>query len=286
MLNERTAQRRDIPLSPWRRKVHEVIFEADTPAGKLFDVVLLLAIVLSTLAVMLESVKEVEEQHGHLLRIVEWVFTILFSIEYLARIISVARPLRYVFSFYGIIDLLSILPTYLGLFFTNTRSLSVIRTIRLLRVFRIFKLARYLREGETLTRALKASRWKITVFLGVVLMICVIMGTLMYLIEGGNPRAPGEGFTSIPRSIYWAIVTLTTVGYGDIAPVTPLGQSLSSIIMILGYAIIAVPTGIVSVELNNEMNSEPAISTQACMSCSREGHDADAEFCKFCGEKL
>ncbi|MEM7038722.1 MAG: ion transporter [Bacteroidota bacterium] len=285
MLNEHTAQRRDIPISPWRKKVHEIIFEADTPAGKLFDVLLLLAILLSTLAVMLESVRVVEEAYSFDLKVVEWVFTILFSLEYIARIVSVGKPLKYIFSFYGIIDLLSILPTYLGLFIPNSETLSVIRTIRLMRVFRIFKLTRYVEEAEALLRALQASRWKITVFLGAVLTVCMIMGSLMYLIEGRLENEPGEGFTSIPRSIYWAIVTLTTVGYGDIAPVTALGQAVSALIMIMGYSILAVPTGIISVELSRELREEE-ITTRSCSNCAATGHDADAVYCKNCGAEL
>ncbi|MEM0996156.1 MAG: ion transporter [Bacteroidota bacterium] len=270
-----------------------MIFEADTPSGKLFDILLLVAIILSTLAVMLESVREVRVAYGDELLIVEWVFTILFSLEYLARIISVARPIRYITSFYGLVDLFSILPTYLGLFLAGSQGFGVIRMIRLLRVFRVFKLARYLREAEALGRALRASRWRITVFFGAVFMVCVVFGTLMYVIEGNDQRAPGEGFTSIPRSIYWAIVTLTTVGYGDISPVTPLGQAISSFFMILGYAIIAVPTGFVTVELARnrgaaltESAPEEEITTIACMNCAQQGHDSDAVFCKYCGYRL
>lgn len=286
MLKEHTSARKDIPLAPWRKKIHEIIFEADTPVGKLFDVLLLIAILLSTVAVMLESVKEIDAAYGAELRIFEWVITIFFTLEYIARIISVGNPWHYVRSFYGVIDLLSTLPTYLGLFFHGARTLQVIRTIRLLRIFRIFKLARYVNEAELLMRALRASRWKIIVFLGAVLTICIIMGTMMYIIEGGQPREKGEGFTSIPRAIYWAIVTLTTVGYGDISPVTPLGQAVASLIMILGYSILAVPTGIVTVELNNELRKDDQITTKACPNCSLEGHDSDSKFCKHCGYSL
>jgi voltage-gated potassium channel len=274
-------------MSPWRQKVHEIIFEADTSAGKLFDILLLIAIVLSTLVVMLESVHDVQEEYGHLLIVIEWVFTILFTIEYIARIISVGQPLQYIFSFYGLVDLFSILPTYLGLFIFSSKGLSVIRTIRLLRVFRVFKLARYLKEADSLGRALMASRWRIAVFFGAVFMTCIVFGTLMYAIEGGQPRNHGEGFTSIPRSIYWAIVTLTTVGYGDISPVTPVGQAVSSFFMILGYAIIAVPTGFVSVEYSKRFitkdGEKPIVTTRSCNNCTREGHDQDAVFCKYCG---
>ncbi len=227
---------------------------------------------------MLESVHSISEKYNNPIRYIEWSFTILFSLEYLARIYSVKKPIKYIFSFYGIIDLLSILPTFLGLFFTGTHSLSVIRGIRLLRIFRILKLARYVSAAETLKHALFASKNKIIVFLFTVLSLIIFLGTVMYLVE-----SPEAGFTSIPRSIYWTIVTLTTVGYGDIAPQTVLGQFLASVIMIIGYAIIAVPTGIVGVELARK---DKPISTRSCPSCSKEGHDIDATFCKFCGGKL
>lgn len=263
----------------FRFKLHEVIFEADTPAGKFFDVALLWAILISVAAVMLESVESINKVYGNELRWIEWTFTILFTIEYIARIVAVNKPLKYIFSFYGLIDFLSILPTYLGLFIVGTHSLTVIRSIRLLRVFRILKLARYMGEANVLIKALRASRAKITVFLFALLSLTIILGTVMYLIE-----TPENGFTSIPRSIYWAIVTLTTVGYGDIAPKTVLGQALASMIMIIGYAIIAVPTGIVGAEMAKATGKSP--NTQACMECSKEGHEEDADFCKYCGAKL
>ncbi|MCP5499861.1 MAG: ion transporter [Leptospiraceae bacterium] len=258
--------------------MHEIIFEADTFWGKTFDIVLLWAIVLSVLTVMLESVEGLEKIYGDIFKMVEWSFTILFSIEYMARIYCVKRPLKYIFSFLGLIDLLSTLPTYLSLFAISAQYLLVVRSVRLLRVFRILKLSRYLGEAEILWIALKRSRYKITVFLGAVLSVVLIMGTFMYLIEG-----PENGFTNIPKSIYWAIVTLTTVGYGDIAPKTTLGQFIASAVMILGYAILAVPTGIVSVEL---ANAQKQVNTVACMQCSLEGHDDDAKYCKHCGAKL
>lgn len=263
----------------WKERIHEIIFEADTSWGKVFDITLLIAIMLSVLAVMLESVNEIAVQHGGLLYIIEWVFTILFTIEYTARIIVIKKPWKYVFSFFGLVDLLSIIPTFLSLFFVGAHSLLVIRSIRLLRVFRIFKLARFLGEASQLVTALKASRIKIIVFIGTVLTAVVILGTLMYLIEGGE-----NGFTSIPRSIYWAIVTLTTVGYGDIAPHTVLGQMVASVVMILGYGIIAVPTGIVTSELIRPQATPT--NTISCQSCGQEGHDDDAEHCKYCGDKL
>ncbi|MGB0882170.1 MAG: ion transporter [Vicingaceae bacterium] len=265
-------------LSPWQQKLHEVIFEADTRAGKWFDIILLVLIVLSVITVMLESVPSIEFIYGEELRILEWVFTLLFTLEYIARLVSIGKPLKYVFSFYGIIDFISIMPTYLSIFITGTHTLSIIRSIRLLRVFRILKLTQFIGEANVLIKALKASRAKIIVFLFAVLSLTFILGTLMYLIE-----SPESGFTSIPISIYWAIVTLTTVGYGDIAPVTVVGQTLASFIMIIGYAIIAVPTGIVGAELSKaNLNN----NTQACKNCSEEGHDDDAVHCKFCGEVL
>jgi voltage-gated potassium channel len=265
-------------LAPWQSKLHEIIFEADTPAGKIFDIGLLIAILLSVATVMLESVESISSLYGEELRIIEWIFTILFTLEYIARLISIGRPIKYVFSFYGIVDFISIVPTYLGIFITGTQSLAIIRSIRLLRVFRILKLAQFIGEANVLIKALKASRAKIVVFLFAVLSLTFILGTIMYLIE-----TPENGFTSIPRSIYWAIVTLTTVGYGDIAPQTVLGQTLASFIMIIGYAIIAVPTGIVGAEL---AKSATSTNTQSCPNCSLEGHDDDAEHCKFCGGKL
>ncbi len=265
-------------LTGWRYRLHEIIFEADTPAGKAFDIALILVIILSTLTVMLESVGSINAHYGKYIRITEWVITILFSVEYILRLICVGRPARYAFSFFGVVDLLAVIPTYLSLVFPGGQYFAVIRALRLLRVFRVLKLALYLREGEVLLRALVASRRKIIVFLFGVITLVFMLGSVMYLVEGAQ-----SGFTSIPRSVYWAIVTLTTVGYGDIAPVTPLGQFIAAIIMIMGYAIIAVPTGIVSVELAREARE---VSTQVCPSCLREGHDPDAVHCKWCGEKL
>lgn len=263
----------------WREILHEVIYEADTPQGKFFDVVLLVAIIVSIAVVMLESVDSIEVNYKSELNVIEWIITILFSLEYIARIISIKKPSRYIFSFYGLIDFFSTIPKYLSLFFVGTHHLVALRALRLLRVFRILKLARFIGESNNLVRALKASRARISVFLVFVLILCVILGTVMYLIEGTD-----NGFTSIPRSVYWAIVTLTTVGYGDIAPHTPLGQFIASVIMILGYAIIAIPTGIVSSEITK--NEEVHLNTQACPNCSYEGHDDDAIYCNHCGSKL
>ena len=270
--------RKDLwPNSTWRQKVFIVIFGTDTHAGKKFDVALLWAILLSIGVVMLESVDAIRTEYGQWLKIAEWAFTILFTIEYLARIISISKPWYYASSFYGIIDLVSVIPTYLALFFTGGQYLLVIRALRLLRIFRILKLTRYTGEASTLLTALQASRHKITVFLGAVFTIVVIMGTMMYLIEGGD-----NGFTSIPRSIYWAIVTLTTVGYGDIAPQTILGQTLASVIMIMGYAIIAVPTGIVTAELTYGQKN----NGKKCEHCGCKSHPDNAKFCFKCGKKL
>lgn len=264
---------------PWRRKLHDIIFEADTPAGKAFDVGLIALILLSALTVSLESVRDIHLQYGTLLQGVEWTLTLLFTIEYILRLICVEKPLRYARSLFGLVDLLSIIPTYVSLVVPGSHYLLVIRVLRVLRVFRVLKLAQYLSEARELRQALYASRRKITVFLLTVLTLVVIIGSVMYMIEGEK-----HGFTSIPRSVYWAIVTLTTVGYGDIAPNTNLGQALAALVMILGYGILAVPTGIVSVELARTQTLD--VSTQVCPSCTAEGHDPDAVYCKYCSARL
>ncbi|HEX6225398.1 MAG TPA: ion transporter [Chryseolinea sp.] len=263
-----------------RGRLYEIVFESDTSAGKLYDVALLFCIIASVIVVALESVANLPVRLDWWLHVFEWFFTIIFTIDYLARLWAVNHKRQYVFSFFGIIDLLSILPTYLGLFFTGAQSLMVIRSIRLLRIFRIFKLSRYVGEGQNLAKALQSSRHKITVFLVTIMTVVIITGTIMYMVEG-----PEHGFTSIPKSVYWAIVTMTTVGYGDLAPETPLGQTLASFIMILGYGIIAVPTGIVSAEMVAQRHKE-RITTQVCPHCLKEGHDHDAIFCKYCSGKL
>ncbi len=261
----------------WFLRLHEIIFETDTPAGKWFDIILLWAIVISIVLVMLESVSSIDLKIGNYLRIAEWAFTIIFTIEYICRILSAGKAVPYVFSFYGIIDLLALLPNYLGVIIGGgARFLLVMRSFRLFRVFRIFKLTRFLKEGDVLMQALKASKYKIILFIGVVLSICIIMGTLMFVIEDGK-----NGFSSIPLSIYWAIITLTTVGYGDIYPMTSLGQTIASIIMLLGYGIIAVPTGIITAELATAARKE-----LSCKQCGLAVHDSDASFCKGCGKKL
>ncbi len=263
----------------FRYRLHEIIFEADTRAGKLFDIFLIISILLSVVAVMLDSIPQIRSGYGRYLLAVEWFFTILFTIEYGMRVISVKKPLSYIRSFYGIIDLLAILPTYFSLLIPGSQYFLVIRLMRVLRIFRVLKLVQYLNEAKLLIVALRASRRKITVFLFTVLTLVVIFGSIMYVIEG-----EANGFVSIPRGIYWAIVTLTTVGYGDISPKTGLGQAVASLIMILGYSIIAVPTGIVSAEIARV--SPEKVSTQACPACAAEGHDADAVYCKYCGHKM
>lgn len=270
----------------WRAALHEVIFESDTPSGRRFDVVLIAAILLSVAVVMLESTAAARAAYGEALRAAEWFFTILFTVEYGLRLASVGRPGKYASSFFGIVDLLAVLPTYLSLLMPGAQYLLVIRVLRILRIFRVLKLAQYLREAEVLVRALRASRRKIVVFIATVLTLVTILGSLMYLVEG-----PEHGFTSIPAGIYWAIVTLTTVGYGDISPQTPLGQALASFIMILGYGIIAVPTGIVTAELTRAALPGAAVtgasvSGQACPACGAEGHAPGAVYCNRCGVPL
>ena len=280
MTQEGSAQKSAQPaVASWRRRLHEIIFEADTREGKTFDVALLVVIVVSIVAVALESVKGVQATYGSLLRGIEWAVTALFTVEYGLRLIAVRRPLRYARSFYGVIDLLAVLPTYLSLIVAGSQSLIVIRALRLLRVFRILKLAKFVGEASVLAAALKASSRKIIVFLLAVLTIVMIVGSVMYLVEGED-----SGFTSIPQSVYWAIVTMTTVGYGDILPQTVLGKVIASIVMVLGYGIIAVPTGIVTAELAGAYRGR--VSTQACPGCSLEGHAVDAGFCKHCGSAL
>lgn len=270
--------------TPLREKIHIIIFEADTPAGKLFDIWLLIFIILSVFTVMLESVAGLQSQYAWAFKIAEWVFTIFFTIEFLLRLYCVYRPTKYLFSFFGIIDFLSILPTYLSLLIANSGGLMAVRIFRLIRIFRIFKLGNYIKEGSIILDALRGSRAKITLFMTFILLTVTVLGSVMYLVEG----QADSGFSSIPRSIYWAIVTLTTVGYGDIAPKTELGQFLAAIIMIMGYGVLAVPTGIVSAEMVNQNNKKDKdlLYTQNCKSCLAEGHDKDASYCKYCGEGL
>ena len=262
-------------LSGWRGKLHRIIFESDTTAGRLFDEVILWSIVLSVLVVILDSVASVNAVYGPLFYVAEWFFTVLFTVEYVLRIAAVRRPSLYMGSAFGIIDLLAILPTYLAVFFPGLQATIVLRAFRLLRVFRILKLARYVAQADSLLLALRASREKIIIFLAFVVFSVVTMGSLMYLVEG-----PENGFTSIPVAIYWAVVTLTTVGFGDITPVTPFGRAIASFVMILGYGFIAVPTGIVTSEL---VRASRNVGQKACDDCGNTQNDADAQFCKRCG---
>jgi len=269
-------------LDPRKEKLHEIIFEADTKAGKTFDIILMVLILLSVFVVLLESVPQYHDKYINTFIALEWIFTIFFTVEYALRLYCVYKPRKYALSFFGIVDLLSIIPTYLSLLITGTQYLIVIRALRLLRVFRIFKLVKFLNEGNIIIRALIKSRAKILVFMLFILLMVTILGSIMYLIEGEkNPE-----FDSIPRSIYWAIVTLTTVGYGDISPDTTLGQMIASFVMLLGYAVLAVPTGIVSAELVKDNIKRAKTNTQFCRYCAREGHEDDAKFCKYCGEIL
>jgi len=267
-------------LTKRQRQLYIVIFESDTKRGKLFDVILLILILMSVLTVMLDSVPSNDGPLNSWFYYMEWSFTILFTVEYALRIYSSPKKKQYVFSFYGVIDLLSILPTYLSIFIAGTKYLIIIRILRLLRVFRVLKLVQFMGASDLLADSLKASKYKIIVFLEVVLMLVVVMGSLMYLIEG-----PENGFDSIPRSIYWAIVTLTTVGYGDISPQTFPGQALASLIMIIGYAIIAVPTGIISAEIAKSHKKEDN-ETSGCKNCGNLIHDDDALYCKKCGKRI
>ncbi|WP_027148192.1 ion transporter [Methylobacter tundripaludum] len=267
-------------LSPWRESLNTVIFGSETPMGKAFDVVLSISIVLSVIVIMLDSVEAVQNQHAQALYIIEWIFTLLFTLEYGLRLISVRRPWLYFKSFFGLVDLVSILPSYLILLFPGTQAMLAIRILRLLRVFRILKLSAYMDEAQVMMAALHKSSRKIMVFLYAVLMLVIVFGSLVYVVESRE-----AGFTSIPRSVYWAIVTLTTVGYGDISPQTPLGQLLASAIMIMGYGIIAVPTGIYSAELIRTYTAGK-VRNDACPACGQTGHDFDADYCKHCGHAL
>ncbi|WP_345950421.1 ion transporter [Mucilaginibacter sp. PAMB04274] len=264
----------------WRFKLHEVIYESNTRAGKAFDVALLIAIFTSIIVVMLDSVQNVHQKYGELFYYLEWAYSILFTIEYVLRLVSIKRPLSYVVSPLGIIDLLALIPSYLSIFFVGAQSLLVFRALRLLRVFRIFKLSRFLTEINFLTVALKSSLRKISIFLLTVLTLAVILGSIMYLVERRE-----NGFSNIPESVYWAIVTITTVGYGDISPVTPVGKFVASVVMLIGYAIIAVPTGILTHDLAMAARQKKELP-ESCPNCGREGHDGDANYCKYCGSNL
>lgn len=263
----------------FRFKVHEIIFESDTPAGKLFDIILLAVIAISVVVVMLESIDSIRLRWGFELRVLEWVFTVFFTLEYILRLYSVYKSWKYASSFYGVIDFLALLPTYLGIFITGGQSLIVIRSLRLLRIFRILKLGSFMTQGAIILDSINQSKKKIAVFLYFIVLLVLIIGSVMYVVEGEDNPA----FDSIPTSIYWAIVTLTTVGYGDIIPITNIGKFLSAVVMILGYAVIAVPTGIVSASL---IRADAKVTGQCCPTCSKEGHEPDAVYCKYCGEIL
>ncbi|GAA4310393.1 ion transporter [Mucilaginibacter gynuensis] len=268
------------PSNDWRFRLHEIIYESNTRAGKAFDVGLLIAIFTSILIVMLDSVASIHQHYGKLLHTLEWGYTALFTIEYILRLVSIKRPILYVVSLLGIIDLIALIPSYLSIFFIGAQSLLVFRALRLLRVFRIFKLGHFLTEINFLKEALKGSVRKISVFLLTVLTLTVILGSIMYLVEKRE-----NGFSNIPESVYWAIVTITTVGYGDISPVTPMGKFVASVVMLIGYAIIAVPTGIITHDIAMAARQRKDLP-EACPSCGREGHEADALFCKYCGSSL
>ncbi len=268
-------------MAPWRERLRVIIFEADTPAGTAFDVALLVGILTSVIAVMLDSVAPIRAVYGRQLDIAEWVFTLLFTLEYALRLVCVPIPWHYARSFFGVVDLLAVLPSYASLLLPGAEHLLVIRGLRLLRVFRVFKLGRFLGEASILRKALTDSRHKITIFLGTIAILVTILGTAMYLIEGGK-----NGFTSIPAAVYWAVVTMTTVGYGDVAPQTVAGKALATVVMILGYSIIAVPTGIVTAEIVESAAAARKITTRCCAQCMTEGHDANAIYCKDCGAEL
>ena len=263
-----------------KERIHQIIFEADTPKGKAFDIALLIAILLSVLVVMLESVQTIWNEYAILLFTLEWFFTILFTIEYFLRIYSIKKPFKYIFSTLGVVDLLAIIPTYL-FFIPSLHSLTVLRSVRIIRIFRVFQLKRYIRGAYTMQIALRKSIPKIIVFLLSVLLLMVILGTIMYIFEGKLGNTPG--FQDIPNSIYWSIVTLTTVGYGSVVPATVIGKIIASLIMLLGYGIIAVPTGIVTAGI---IRTNKNASSHSCINCSKEGHDEDAKFCKYCGSKI
>jgi voltage-gated potassium channel len=273
-MSDNTAAR-----AAWRDTLYRIIFESDTPLGKAFDIVLIASILLSVLVVMLDSVASIHAQWSGALSWLEWLFTIIFTVEYIARVLSVSKATGYIFSFMGIVDLLSTLPSYIGLLMSAPTYTMSLRLLRLLRIFRVLKLGYYLEESAVMAHALAASRRKLLVFLLAILLLVMILGTLMFAVEG-----PENGYTSIPESIYWAIVTLTTVGYGDVSPKTPLGQAIASLVMILGYAIIAVPTGIVTVELARSKVKQNV--NIACPRCMLEGHARDAKYCRRCGERL
>jgi voltage-gated potassium channel len=264
----------------WKEKTYQIIFESDTYYGKLFDMVLLVLILLSILSVMLESISSVRDRYYNIINQAEWVFTVIFSVEYILRIISSPNPRKYLFSFLGIVDFLAIIPTYLSIIAPEIQPLIVIRAIRLLRIYRILKLSRFLLAGNLLVLALRRSLRKILIFMLFILIVVVMLGSIVYVVEGGR-----SGFNSIPLSIYWAIITITTVGYGDIVPATDLGKFIASFIMLLGYSIIAIPTGIVSVEMSRSLDTK-SDGPKICKHCNETNHSTDAIFCRICGSRL
>ena len=268
------------PIPAWRTRLQQIIYESNTFAGKAFDIALLILILGSILVVTFDSIDSFHKRYGHIFFKLEWFFTIIFTIEYILRLIAINRPVRYMLSFLGIIDLLAIIPSYLSIVFSGAQSLLVLRALRLLRVFRIFKLTHFLTEMEFLKASIATSMKKISIFMLVVFALVIILGSIMYLVENGE-----NGFNSIPDSIYWAIVTITTVGYGDISPVTPLGKFIASIMMFIGYGIIAVPTGIITTDMALTLRKRKP-GHEACPACGKEGHDSDAKYCKFCGSIL
>lgn len=275
-----SASRFGRPAGGWRLKLYAIIFESDTPAGVLFDKVLIIAIIASVIVVMVDSVSAYSGHRALSLRVLEWMFTVLFTVEYVARLVCVQRPWRYARSFFGIVDLVSVLPTYLAAFFPALHALIDLRVLRLLRVFRILKLTEYIAEYQVLGTALRNSSRKIAVFISAVLMIVVSMGTVMYVVEG-----PDNGFTSIPASVYWAITTMTTVGFGDIAPKTDLGRFIASLMMLMGWGVLAVPTGIVTAEMTSQ-RLRTTVAARSCGACGASGHTAEARFCHGCGSPL
>ena len=275
--NESVEQKRDT----WREALYEIIFKADSVAGKSFDISVIVIIVLSVITVILNTVGSIEQEYGNILHIAEWFFTIIFSIEYILRLICCKRPVAYAHSFFGIVDLLAVAPTYISIFLPASHVLVVVRILRVLRIFRVLKLVKYIGESELLIDALRSSRRKITVFLFSVVTIVIIFGSIMYIVE-----SPDSGFTNIPQSIYWAVVTLTTVGYGDVTPQTHIGKAIAMVIMVMGYGILAVPTGIVTAEMTKAMGHHNKISTNVCEGCGYRWHDDDAHYCKHCGNTL
>jgi len=268
-------------IESWRHTLYQIIYQANTPTGRGFDIALMILILASVLTIMLDSVAEINQKYGDELYAAEWFFTILFTLEYGLRILCIHKPIKYIVSFYGIIDLMSITPSYLSLFLPGAHYLLVIRILRVLRIFRVLKLVRFINQANILVNALKASRLKIAIFMFTISTLLIVFGSTMYLIEG-----PENGFTNIPVSIYWSVVTLTTVGFGDITPKTDLGRAVSAIVMIVGYAIIAVPTGIFTAELSKEMKKQRKADQRTCPRCRHPGHEKDANYCRICGTEL